>query len=329
MIQFRERVRQQAEYLGFRFVIGIVQMMSFQQSRWASRQLAGLLTYVVPHKLSRFPVAAQNLRIAFGEQLTDEQCKNILCGMWEHLFRLVIEIAQSTRKLHLENCREVLVFRDRSQVLTAMAQGRPVIVLSGHFGNWEIAISTFGLFGYPMGVVARALDNPHVHDWFTRYREATGHRLVLKAGGSDEMMEFMQWGGSIGLLCDQDAGPKGVFVDFFGKPASTFKSIALLAMQYDAMLCMGYAIRVEDDLVDGRWSRFEIGVEDCIDPRECESNDVVREITEKYTQALERVVRTAPEQYFWVHRRWKTPVGQKRGIRKKQRRAKQEAAATT
>jgi KDO2-lipid IV(A) lauroyltransferase len=130
--------------------------------------------------------------------------------------------------------------------------------------------------------------------------------MMLKKGDFDEMVLLLNKGGNLGLLCDQDAGPRGVFVDFFGTPASTFKSIALLALEYDALVMVGYSIRIDDTSGDHWWPRFEVGCEALIDPREIQSNDPVGEITRQYTKALERAIRRAPEQYFWLHRRWKS-----------------------
>jgi Kdo2-lipid IVA lauroyltransferase/acyltransferase len=247
----------------------------------------------------------------------------IIRDMWVHLFRMTAEVVQLPRKLALTNCREVIVFRNRKVVMEAIGTGRPLIVLGGHFGNWEVSAAQFGLFGIRMGVIGRELDNPHLHDWFARAREATGHRLYLKKGASDEMVQLLEAGGNLALACDQDAGHKGMFVDFFGRPASTFKSIALMAMQYDAIIVVGYALRLPDDFENSRWSRFEIGCEEVIDPRTIEARDELREITQRYTAALERIVHRAPEQYFWVHRRWKTAPDTRRQVRalRKARRA--------
>jgi KDO2-lipid IV(A) lauroyltransferase len=187
-----------------------------------------------------------------------------------------------------------------------MCSGRPVIVLSGHFGNWEIANSTFGVFGFRMGVVARDLDNTYLHDWFQAFREGTGHRLLSKRGGGASMVEILERRGHLALLGDQDAGKKGLFVPFFGKDASTFKSIALLAVQYNALICVGYARRLKDDFENNPWVQYELGCEAIFDPLTTQTPDPIRELTVQYTAALERVVRRAPEQYFWVHRRWKS-----------------------
>jgi hypothetical protein len=153
--------------------------------------------------------------------------------------------------------------------------------LSGHFGNWEVAISVFGLFGFPMGVVARDLENPLLDRWFRRFRQSTGHHLIGKKD-FDQMTGLLEHGACFALLGDQDAGKGGLFVDFFDKPASTPKTIALLALEYDALICVGYARRLNEPAA---WVRYELGCEDIIDPREIASDDPIREITQRYTNA--------------------------------------------
>jgi KDO2-lipid IV(A) lauroyltransferase len=219
---------------------------------------------------------------------------------------MVTEIVHLPRKLHLNNYNHVITFRNRGIVLRAFASQRPVILLSGHFGNWEMAISVFGLFGFPMGVIARRLDNPYLHEWFRCFREYTGHDLILKKGAFQQISARLQAGNSVALLGDQDAGPRGIFVDFFGREAATFKSIALLAIEHQALICVGYARRLADNPDSPGWVRYELGCEDVVDPLDFTGDDPVRNVTQRYTDALERVIRRAPEQYFWVHRRWKT-----------------------
>lgn len=261
---------------------------------------------ILPKKINRYHVAKENLKTAFGDRYSDAELDQIIYGMWLHLFRMVGEIILLPRKMKTENAPDVIHFRDNHKAVKALCSGRPVIVLSGHFGNWEMAVSTFGLFGFPMGVVARDLDNPELHEWFRRFRQVTGHRLLSKKGGGGNMVEFLNQRSHLALLADQDAGSAGLFVPFFGKPASTFKSIALLAMECRAVICVGYARRLPDDFENNRWGRFELGCEEVIDVDDHQSGDAIREITAAYTAALERLIRTAPEQYFWVHRRWKS-----------------------
>ena len=301
----RNRYRDFAEYLVFRIIVCIVGSLPTRASVWLAEAVAGFVHFVLPRKLSRYNVAAENVRTAFPEY-SEQQVDQTIYGMWVHLFRMVVEIVHIPQKVRLYNCADVMRFRNRDQIVNAMCSGRPVMMLAGHFGNWEMANCSNGSFGFPMGVVARDLDNPFLHGWFERFRRHTGHRTISKNGGTAEMVQTMENRGILGLLGDQDAGRRGLFVDFFGKPASTFKSIALLAMQHNAVICVGYGRRLPDDFRKHRWVRYEIGCEAVIDPQEIEADDLMLEITRQYTAALERIVRLAPEQYFWVHRRWKT-----------------------
>jgi KDO2-lipid IV(A) lauroyltransferase len=310
------RFRWRLEYAAFRSVIAIIWLLPVTVQRAVAWSFATLLTRVLPRKLTRYDVAADNLQHAFGDQYSPQNIDRIIFRMWQSLILLVCEVVQFSRRVRCENVFDIIEFRNKEQVIQAMCSGRPVILLSGHFGNWEVAVATFGLFGFDMGVVARTLDNPWLDDWFRRFRESTGHRMIDKDGGGAEMEDRMQSGRHVALLADQSAGKRGCFVDFFGRPASTFKSIALLALRYDALICVGYAARLPDDSHSNRWSRFELGCEAVIDPRELTSNNPVHELTQQYTSALEAVIRRHPDQYFWVHRRWKAQPGNRRSRKK-------------
>jgi Kdo2-lipid IVA lauroyltransferase/acyltransferase len=300
-------LRHRLEFLVFQTLVCVVDCLSPRVTARMAESLAWMIHHVLPRKLTRHHVARDNLRRAFGEEYSEAEIEQLVYRMWVHLFRMVAEIVQSVRKLHIHSYQRSLQFADFTRTNMAVCSGRRVIMLGGHFGNWEVGTSLFGMWGFPMGIVARELDNPYLHEWFRKYREMTGHRLMMKSGGYDDMIALLQKGGNLGMLCDQDAGPRGLFVDFFGQPASTFKSIALLALEYDALIVVGYSIRLPDRHEDDCfWSQFEVGCEALIDPRDVTGNDPVGEITRQYTAALERAIRRAPEQYFWVHRRWKS-----------------------
>ena len=319
------KARQIAEYLLFRVIICVVRVLPLRLSVWLARGLGGFVHHVLPRKMTRYKVSSENIRTALGADTSDAEVDRIIHEMWVHLFRVIVEIAQLPNKVRLYNCADVIRFYNRELSVHALSQGRPVIFLSGHFGNWELANTTFGCFGYPTGVVARDLDNPWLHRWFERFRQHTGHRLISKNGGSDLMVQFLEAGGTLGLLGDQDAGRRGLFVDFFGKPASTFKSIALLAHEYDAIIAVAYARRLPDDFRNARWTQFELGCEAIFDPRDYGMN--IEGLTQDYTKALEAAVRKAPEQYFWVHRRWKSVPGQRRKKKRAYRKVELQRAA--
>lgn len=299
-------IRYRLEYLVFKMLVALIGALSYRQSVKLAQGIAWFTFYCLPRKWTRYDVCRENLQIAYGEELDDEQADRIILGMWVHLLRLIVEMVQIPRKLRRENYRQCVTFKNRSLAVEAFTRDRPVIVLSGHFGNWEMSLVSFGMFGFRAGAVARALDNPHLHEWFRDFRELTGHYMILKSGASEQIVTEMESEGMIAMLGDQDAGSRGLFVDFFGKPASTFKSIGLLAIQYNALICVGYARRLEDDFVNARWAQYEIGVETVIDPLDEDLAGDVKAITARYSEALEKVIRRSPEQYFWLHRRWKS-----------------------
>ena len=299
-------IRHRLEFFVFQTLVCIVDCLSPRATAWLAKQLAWFVHDLLPRKWTRYKVARENVRLAFGERYSEAEIEQLVYRMWVHLFRTVAEVVQSMRKLHIHSYRQAIQFADFTRTNEAVCSGRRVIMLGGHFGNWEVGMSLFGMWGFPMGIVAREMDNPYLQEWFRHYREITGHRLMMKSGGYDDMTSLLRKGGNLGMLCDQDAGPRGLFVDFFGRPASTFKSIALLALEYDALIIVGYSIRRPDKFDDCPWVQFEVGCEALIDPRNITSNDPVGEITRQYTAALEQAIRRAPEQYFWVHRRWKS-----------------------
>ena len=301
-----ERGRHIIEYVAFRVVVCLVDLLPLGASIRLAETLALVVHRLLPRKLTRYNVARDNIRQAFGARYSQAQIDDIIRRMWVHLFRVIVEIVQVRRKLRLYNCADVVEFKGRDENVRLFCSGRPVIIVSGHYGNWEVAIGTFGMFGFPMGVVARDLDNPYLHRWFVKFRQQTGHRLISKKGGGADMLATLERRGHLALMGDQDAGSGGLFVDFFGKPASTFKSIALVALEYRAYLTVGYAIRLPDDFEKNRWVRYEIGHADIIDTEQYQGPDAVREITQRFTKALETAIARAPEQYFWVHRRWKS-----------------------
>ncbi len=311
MKRYLRLCRQLLEYGAFLVFVLAIRFLPFRCSVLMARSLAWFFTTVLPGKWTRYQVAAENLRAAFGPDFDDQQVHRSITSMWEHLFRMVCEMVQLPDRFRLERCRDVLDFEGHEHCIAAVLSGRPVLFLGGHFGNWEVTVNSFGVFGFPGAVVARDLDNPWLHRWFERYRESTGNTLMSKNGAGTGIADVLERKGFVSMLCDQDAGSRGVYVPFFGRPASTFRSLAILAVQHDALIVVGGAWRLPDT-AQARWSRFCLVTEDVIDSREYPDADGIQLISERYTAALERIIRRAPEQYFWVHRRWKSQPGQRR-----------------
>lgn len=293
----RNRVADYAVYLVVRILVCLCQSMSIQQA-YALADLLARLFYRVDrrHRL----VAIDNLREAFGDRYDADERAAIVRGVYRHFCRVLMEILQIPRVLSETTWRKRIRLVGHERILDRLLDGGPLIMLTGHFGNWELAGYLFGVFGFPPNSVARTLDNPHLDRFLRSFRERTGQKLVDKNTGYEEMLSILKNGGVLSFLADQDAGSRGLFVDFFGRPASTHKAIALLAIEYQAPIVVGYARRIGDDFF------YEVGCEEIIDPNELTGTaDDVRIVTQRFTTALERVVRRDPDQYLWLHRRWK------------------------
>ncbi len=293
----RNPVLDYSVYLLVRVLVGVAQALPIELCYAMSRFLAGLVHHLDKrHRL----VALDNLKHAFGEELDDTQRARIVRGVYEHFFMLVVELIHIPRQLSRTTWRRHILLTGQEEVIERLLDGGPVIMLSPHFGNWEMAGYLFGVFGFPPTSVARTLDNPHLDRYLRAFRERTGQKLVAKKGGYDEMLEVLKGGGVLSFLADQDAGQNGLYVKFFGRPASTHKAIAILAIEYKAPVVVGSARRI------GPGFRYEVACDRIIDPREWEGRrDDVEWLTQEYTSALEAAVRRAPEQYLWLHRRWK------------------------
>src|SRR5262249_14221294 len=147
-------------------------------------------------------------------------------------------------------------------LFAALNSRRPMFIVTGHLGNWELALFGLGLLGYRIHAVARPLDNPYVDRFVRQLREETGQTLLSKTGDLSRIMEVLEDGGTVATLADQDAGQRGTFVEFFGRPASTFKPIALLAKKFSALIVVVGVFKVGEPM------RYRVLVEDVIDTDE-------------------------------------------------------------
>ena len=250
--------------------------------------------------------ALTNLRRSFPG-MPEEQVQVLARRSMQNLFMFFVEVLFTTRLLRIDTWARYVKLHNFRGVLDMLLRKRHgLIMLSGHFGNFEISNYVIGTLGFETVAIGRPLDNPYVNDWLMGVRQKQGGKIIAKKGATEEVTEVLDQKGTVGFVADQNAGPKGLFVDFFGRKASTYKSIGLLAMQYKVPVVIGYSRRIGDRF------EFEVGVQDVIHPADWEGQaDPLRYITQRYTKAIEDFVRRDPGQYWWVHRRWKTrPKGE-------------------
>jgi len=245
--------------------------------------------------------ACEHLRLAFGSQLTDDQVETLARQSMQQVAMMVVEMLFTPRLINEWTWPRYVRLKQTQEAMDVLISERGAILLTGHYGNWELVGFMLATLGFPLTAVMRPLDNPYLNRFLLDVRAKRGLKLLYKKGASQSAGDILSSGGILGFIADQNAGHKGLFVDFFGEKASTYKSIGLLAMEYNVPIVVGCARRVSKRF------RYEVECNRVIRPPEwADRDDPLEWITQEYSRAIEECIRVAPEQYLWMHRRWKS-----------------------
>ena len=262
------------------------------------------VVYLLHVRLRR--VGMRNLALAFPEKSGAERVR-MLRGEFTSLGRQLAEVCQFP-KYTRENVEQVVVYDGLENYERAYARGKGVVFLTAHFGGWELSAFAHSLHGHWLHVVMRPMDNQYLDRLIQSYRTMHGNKTVAKDDFVRGLLAAMKAGETVGILMDTNmTPPQGVFVDFFGIPACTASGLARIALRTDAAVVPGFTIW---DAALGKYRlRFDPAVE-LIRTGDLEADIVAN--TQKFTKVIEDYVRKYPEQWLWVHRRWKTrPEGEK------------------
>lgn len=285
-------------YLAVRTVFALLQIFPIDWNLRTARSLARLWPRLMPRHRNR---AIQHLAGAFPEHVRPSQIAAMADRCLENVAMFAVEVICLPRLLNAFTWSRYIELRQFDEALKLILNGKGVILVTGHYGSFEVPGHLLACLGFDVVAVMRPLDNVYLNRFIVRTRRTHGLTLLDKKGASADAEASLSEGRLLAFIGDQDAGRKGLFVDFFGRPASTYKSIGLLAMATGCPVVVGYARRL------GRKARYEVGVQRIIRPEEWEhTGDPLRWITQAYTTAIEEIVRRAPEQYLWIHRRWKS-----------------------
>jgi KDO2-lipid IV(A) lauroyltransferase len=267
----------------------------------------GLAVYTLHRRLRR--VGLRNLALAFPD-MPERERRRILRGEFISLGRQLAEVCLFPRYTR-ENLSRIVIYDGFENFERAYARGKGVLFLTGHLGAWELSAFAHSLNGHPLSIVMRSLDNPHIDALLESYRTMHGNRTVDKDDFVRGLLSAMRAGETVGILMDTNmTPPQGVFVDFFGIPACTASGLARIALRTDAAVVPGFT--VWDSNLRKYILRFEPAVEliRTGDNKNDNEADVVAN-TAEFTKVLEDVIRRYPDQWLWVHRRWKTrPPGE-------------------
>jgi len=250
-------------------------------------------------------IAEVNVRIAFPEW-SDAQRKAVLRGMLRNLGWMAAEFARFP-KYSKENIEQIVVLDGHENFMEAQRRGKGVLYLTGHIGAWELSSFAHALYGFPLHYMARPIDNPRIDALVNGYRCLPGNRPIFKNESARVMLKVLKEDETIGILADQNTMPdEAVFVDFFGKKASTTTGIARVALHTGAAVVPGYAIW------DERRRKYRLRFEPPVELiRTGDTERDVLENTQRFTKVIEEIIRKYPEQWVWVHGRWNTrPKGE-------------------
>jgi Kdo2-lipid IVA lauroyltransferase/acyltransferase len=288
------------EWLAFAVVWSLVKFTGALPRSWARAMAAGLarVLFRVTPKLQR--TAELNLKLAFP-QWTDTQRAETIRGMVRSLGWMAAEFASMPRYTR-KNIEEVIVLDGHENFEEGQRRGKGVLFLTAHMGAWELSSFAHALYGYPLHYMARPLDNRRLDALVNRYRGLSGNAPIFKNESARAMLKILKDAGTIGILADQNTmREEGAFVDFFGVPACTTTGIARVALHTGAAVVPGYAVW------DGTLGKYRLRFEPPLEL--VRSGDAERDIiqnTQRFAKVIEEIIRKFPEQWVWVHARWKT-----------------------
>lgn len=242
-------------------------------------------------------LAIRNLGRAFPFR-TERECRAIARGMFAHFGRLLAVLLKfgTMRPEQMLACVE---FEGEDRVVHAHAQGRGVLLFTGHFGFWEINALVHALAIRPMALLARPLDNPLLHDLLESVRRRTGNTVIYRRGAVRRVLRALGANQGVAVLIDQHiATADAVYVDFFNRPAATTSALASLALRTGAPVVPVFALPLPG-------GRFRMVYEHPVEPPRTGDADAVREFTQRCTDVLEMYVRRYPDLWLWMHRRWR------------------------
>jgi Kdo2-lipid IVA lauroyltransferase/acyltransferase len=263
----------------------------------------GQMVYLLHFRLRQ--VGMRNLAMVFPEKTVAERAQ-ILRGVFTSLGRQLAELCQFP-KYTVENIEEVVAYDGLENYERAYAQGKGVLFLTAHFGGWELSAFAHSLHGHWLHIVMRPMDNEYLDRLLQHYRTMYGNKTVAKDDFVRGLLAAMKAGETVGILMDTNmTPPQGIFVDFFGIPACTASGLARIALRTDAAVVPGFTIW---DPALGKYRlRFDPALQ-LIRTGHLEADITAN--TQMFTKVIEDYVRKYPDQWLWVHRRWKTrPEGQ-------------------
>ena len=289
-----KKIQHLIEYASLRGFAAFARLFPLPAARFFARSLADLVYYFIP---IRKKVVLANLTAAFGSAKKPEEIRSIARGVYRQFAQSMIEI-MFFPKIDKEALDELVSFENLRLLEGPFKEGKGAVLVGSHFCNWELMAAALAGH-YPLTLVVGQQKNTLVDDLLNSYRLKMGVKIVplkLSLRGVASALKANEF---VALVSDQDAHEDGVFVDFFGRPASTPKGAAVFALRFGCPLIMGHIFRTG--------GRFRIVFDIVPKPDgSADEQENIRRYTAAYTKILEGYIRKYPDHWFWMHKRWKT-----------------------
>jgi KDO2-lipid IV(A) lauroyltransferase len=290
------RIKHRLEDAALALIIALLGPLGFRGAQRFGSFLATLWYYGYRRRVD---VSMANIDRAFGGTLDRRAVRRLSLESYRNIGRTFLEFARFPY-MDARRAAELVTFSNPEILDDLARRGKGAILVTGHYGNWELIGAAVAGRGYPISFVVGRQGNALVDRRINRYRGGMGVGIIERGVALREIPRALRRGEFVALLADQDAGRSGVFVDFLGTPASTPKGAAHFAFRFGAPILFGVTVRGGD-------GRHRAELFDPIWPREnADTDEEVLRLTRAYTAYLEEAVYRHPEQYFWPHRRWKT-----------------------
>ena len=294
---YQMKLRYYIEYAFVIFIRGLLYLIPRRAASWLGRRL-GDLFHLVDRRHRK--EVLQNLDLAFGNEKSKREKIRIARGAYRHFGQVFFDFLRYPN-LSLEKLEKIIEIEGWENLEEAYSRGKGVLILTAHYGFWELMGVAQGFRGRPLFVIARKLDNPFLEKQLHHYRTRSGNVVIYKQNAVKEILRALRENKAAAVLIDQNISPRqGVFVDFFGMPASTTPILSSIALKTGAPIVPAFS----EPLPKGRWrfiyeSALEISTNG-------NRNEAIQRVTQQCTAVIERYIRKRPEIWLWMHRRWKS-----------------------
>jgi KDO2-lipid IV(A) lauroyltransferase len=281
-------------YIFFRIGIFLINLMPLGLSQRLASTVGTLLFYLLKKRRIR---AIENIRLAYGDEIDEEEVRRIALGSFQNMGKIVPELFAIPHLV--DQLPDMIDISKNEKIKKVLRDGRGVVLLIFHLGCWELLAVRAPQIGLPLHSIGRPLRNPYIYEYIKSLRGITGMHNVDKDGALKASVRALRKAECVAMLCDQNAGARHPKIPFFGQEAHTFSTPVTLALQTNSEILPVECVRTG-------WAQYFCQVHDAIDLiREGPKEEIVRENMKRMNLVIESIIRKNPDQWLWMHNRWK------------------------